>query len=266
VTDHARAATIVAIGDELLAGFTLDTNSHWIAERLRGAGFPLKRISVVRDTHEEIVEQLRRDLADPEVEVVFCSGGLGPTPDDRTLEAVAAALGRELVTWQPVLERIERRVRRLHEAGLIDSAQVSEGNVRMARIPERPDHVFRNRRGMAPAVMYQVEGCRLFILPGVPIELKGIFTEELEPEFLAGRAAPIVHELRFVLAIEARFYPVMRELEVSHPDVSVGSYPDFQSRELTIRFSGAEERRVIEAMEIVRERVRPMGLEPITAP
>jgi hypothetical protein len=58
----------------------------------------------------------------------------------------------------------------------------------------------------------------------------------------------------------------MRELEVSHPDVSVGSYPDFQSRELTIRFSGASERRVVEAMALVRERVRPMGLEPIIAP
>src|SRR2546422_8420998 len=98
------ASTIVAVGDELLAGFTLDTNSNWLAGRLRLLGFPLKRITVVRDRHAEIVEQLRRDLDDPEVEDVFCSGGLGPTPDDRTFEAVAAALGRELVTWQAVLE------------------------------------------------------------------------------------------------------------------------------------------------------------------
>src|SRR2546430_13282308 len=101
VSDHTRSAAIVAIGDELLAGFTLDTNSHWIAERLRGDGFPLKRITVVRDRQDDIVEQLRRDLTDPEVELVFCSGGLGPTPDDRTLEAVAAALGPGPVTRQP---------------------------------------------------------------------------------------------------------------------------------------------------------------------
>jgi nicotinamide-nucleotide amidase len=258
------ASTIIPIGDELLAGFTLDTNSHWLAEQLRLLGFPLKRITVVRDRQEEIVEQVRRDLCDPEIEDVFCSGGLGPTPDDRTYEAIAVALEREIVTWQPVMERIERRVRRMHDAGLIDAAQVTEGNRRMARIPADPDHVFRNRRGMAPGLMYRVDGRRLFILPGVPTELRGIFAEEIAPEFLTGRAAGVVRELRFVFAVEARFYPVMRELQTSHPDVSVGSYPNFQTRELVIRFIGQEERRVLEATEIVRQRVAPMGITPTT--
>lgn len=256
------ASTIIAIGDELLAGFTLDTNSHWLAERLRLLGLPLKRITVVRDRREDIVNQIRCDLADEEVEDVFCSGGLGPTPDDRTLEAVAAALGRELVTWQPVLQRIERRTRLMHEAGLIDSSQVTEGNRRMARIPAGPDHVFRNRRGMAPGVMYRVDGRRLFVLPGVPRELKGIFSEELEPAFLGGGVATVVRELRFMFAVEARFYPVMHELENSHPDVSVGSYPNFQTKELVIRFAGEDERRVQEAAEVVRRRVAAMGLVP----
>jgi nicotinamide-nucleotide amidase len=256
------ASTIIAIGDELLAGFTLDTNSHWLAEQLRLLGYPLKRITVVRDKQEEIVEQVRRDLCDPDVEDVLCSGGLGPTPDDRTFEAVAAALGRQVVTWQPVLERIERRVQRMHDAGLIDSAQVTEGNRRMARIPADPDHVFRNRRGMAPGLMFRIDGRRLYVLPGVPTELRGIFSEELAPAFLTGRSAGVVHELRYVFAVEARFYPVMRELETSHPDVSVGSYPSFQTRELVIRFTGQDEGRVREAMEVVRQRVAPMGLTP----
>jgi molybdenum cofactor synthesis domain-containing protein len=256
------ASAIIPIGDELLAGFTLDTNSHWLAEQLRLLGFPVKRITTVRDRQDEIVEQIRRDLCDPEIEDVFCSGGLGPTPDDRTFEAVAAALGRKMTTWLPVLERIERRVQRMHDAGLVDSAQVTEGNRRMAHIPADPDHVFRNRRGMAPGLMYRVDGRRLFILPGVPTELRGIFAEELAPEFLTGRTAGVVHELRFVFAVEARFYPVMRELETSHPDVSVGSYPNFQTRELVIRFTGQDERRVLEAMEVVRQRVAPMGLQP----
>jgi nicotinamide-nucleotide amidase len=258
-------STIIAIGDELLAGFTLDTNSHWLAQRLRLLGYPLKRVSIVRDRQEDIVEQLRRDLADPEVEDVFSSGGLGPTPDDRTFEAVAAALGRELVVWQPVLERIERRVRRMHEVGLVESPQVNEGSRRMARIPAAPDHVFRNRRGTAPGLLYRVDGRRLFILPGVPVELQGIFTEELETEFLTGREAAVTRELRFLFAAESRFYPVMRELETSHPDVSVGSYPNVPTRELVIRFAGPEERRVLEAMEVVRLRAAPMGLEPATS-
>lgn len=253
---------MIAVGDEVLAGFQLDTNSHWLAERLRLLGSPVKRITVVKDRQRDIVEQLHRDLGDAEVEHVFCSGGLGPTPDDRTFEAVAAALGRGLITWQHVLDRIERRVRRLHEAGLIDSSQVSDGNLRMARIPADPDHVFRNSRGMAPGVVYKVAGKQLFVLPGVPAELKGIFTEELEPEFLAGRSGAVVRELRFVFAVEARFYPVMRELEASHPDVSVGSYPHFETKELVIRFLGEDPKRVDEAAEIVRARVATMGLTP----
>jgi molybdenum cofactor synthesis domain-containing protein len=256
------ASTIIAVGDELLGGFTLDTNSHWLAQRLRGLGFPVKRITVVRDRGEDIVRQLRTDLADEEVEDIFCCGGLGPTPDDRTLEAVAAALERELVTWQPVLDRVERRVRLMHDAGLIDSSQVADGNRRMAQIPAQPDHVFRNRRGMAPGLVYRLDSRRLFVLPGVPSELKGIFAEEVEPEFLSGRLAAVVHEFRFMFAVEARFYLVMRELEISHPDVSVGSYPNFQTKELVIRFSGPDEGRVLDAMDVVRQRVAPMGLVP----
>lgn len=254
------ASTLVTVGDELLAGFTLDTNSHWLAERLRLLGYPLKRVTTVRDREPEIVEQLQRDLADPEVETIFCCGGLGPTPDDRTFSAIATALGRELVIWDEVRTKIERRVRRMHEAGLIDSAEVSEGNLRMARIPARPDHVLRNRRGMAPGLVYQVDGKRLFVLPGVPLELKGIFTEELEPEFLADRTGATVRELRFTFAVEARFYPVMRELEQSHPDVSVGSYPNFETKELVIRCLGDDPARVEEVIEIVRTRMAGMGL------
>ncbi len=255
------ASSIVAIGDELLAGFTLDTNSHWLAERLRLLGYPLKRLTTIRDRQEDIVEALRHDLDDPEVDVVLCCGGLGPTPDDRTFAAVAAALGRELVIEESVHAKIERRVQRLAEAGLLDSAQVSEGNLRMARIPAAPMHVFRNRRGMAPGLAYQVGGTRLFVLPGVPLELKGIFTEELEPEFLAGRPGAEVRELRFQFAVEARFYPVMRELEESHPDVSVGSYPNFESKELVIRCIGQDGKRVEDALDTVRRRVAAMGLD-----
>lgn len=257
------ASSVVAVGDELLAGFTLDLNSHWLAGRLGALGFPVKRITIVGDRLPEIAGQLGRDLDDPEVEDVFCSGGLGPTPDDRTLESVAAALGREIVTLQSVVDRIDRRVRMMHDLGLLEPTQVTEGNLRMARVPADPVHVFRNRRGMAPGLMYRTHGKRLFVLPGVPAELKGIFTEELEPQFLAGRPGAIVRELHFLLAVEARFYPVMRELEASHPDVSVGSYPNTQARELTLRFTGQDERRVLEAMEVVRQRVAPMGLEPI---
>ena len=254
------ASSIVAIGDELVGGFTLDTNSHWLAERLRLLGFPAKRVTQIRDKPEEIVEQLHRELADGQVTNVFCSGGLGPTPDDRTFAAVAAALGRELVIWEETRARIERRVQRMHEAGLLESPDLTEGNLRMARIPAAPSHVFKNRRGMAPGVLYEVGATRIFILPGVPMEMKGIFTEEIEPQFLADGSAATVRELRFTFAVEARFYALMRELEEAYPDVSVGSYPNFETKELVIRCLGADAKRVESVIEIVRRRASALGM------
>src|SRR5438876_4153200 len=196
-------SSIVAIGDELVGGFTLDTNSHWMAERLRLHGYPVKRVTQIRDKPPEIIDQVHRELDDQEITDVFLSGGLGPTPDDRTFAALAQALGKELVIWEDTRARIERRVQRMHAMGLLESPVVTEGNLRMARIPADPDHVFRNRRGMAPGLMYRMDGQRLFVLPGVPNELKGIFTDELEPELLAGRTGVVVCELRFASAPES---------------------------------------------------------------
>jgi nicotinamide-nucleotide amidase len=257
---HMPVSSIVAIGDELVGGFTLDTNSHWLAERLRILGYPVKRITAIRDRPKEIVHQIHHELADDDVTHVFCSGGLGPTPDDRTFGSLAEALGRDLVIWDETRDRIERRVRRMHEAGLLESQDVTEGNLRMARIPADPAHVFKNKRGMAPGVVYEANGKRIFVLPGVPIELKSIFTEELEPEFLANGSGATVREVRFMFAVEARFYPLMRELEEAFPDVSVGSYPNFETKELVIRCLGTDPKRVEEVVEVVRRRTAQLGM------
>src|SRR5260370_27777892 len=101
------ASSIIVIGDELVGGFTLDTNSHWLAERLRLLGFPLKRITTIRDRPAEIADQIHRDLADNELTHIFCCGGLGPTPDDRTFVSLAGALRRPLIPWEETHARIE---------------------------------------------------------------------------------------------------------------------------------------------------------------
>ena len=247
-------SSIVAIGDELVGGFTLDTNSHWMAERLRLLGYPVKRVTQIRDVPGEIVAQVGLELADDQVTDVFFTGGLGPTPDDRTFAALADALGSELIIWEETRARIERRVQRMHSMGLLESPELTEGNLRMARIPGGPSHVFRNRRGMAPGAIYEAKGKRLFVLPGVPMEMKGIFTEEIEPQFLSNGSAATVRELRFMFAVEARFYPLMRELEASYPDVSVGSYPNFETKELVIRVLGVDQKRVEAALEEIKRR------------
>jgi len=148
----------------------------------------------------------------------------------------------------------------MHEAGLLDSPEVTEGNLRMARIPAGPSHVFKNKRGMAPGVMYEANRKRLFVLPGVPLEMKSIFTEELETQFLSEGSAATVRELRFTFAVEARFYPLMRELEEKFPDVSVGSYPNYETKELVIRCLGADPKRVAEVLEVIRRRSEQLGM------
>jgi molybdopterin-biosynthesis enzyme MoeA-like protein len=225
-----------------------------MAERLRLLGYPVKRVTQIRDKPHEIVDHVHRELADPEVTDIILTGGLGPTPDDRTFAALADALGKELVIWEDTRARIERRVQRMHAMGLLESAEVTEGNLRMARIPAEPSHVFRNRRGMAPGLVYEADGKRIFVLPGVPLEMKGIFTEELEPEFLSNGSAATVRELRFTFAVEARFYPLMRELEGTFPDVSVGSYPNFETKELVIRVLGSDPKRVEAALAEIKKR------------
>src|SRR3984893_10799345 len=258
--DPMPTSSIVAIGDELVGGFTLDTNSHWLADRLRLLGFPVKRITAIRDRPHEVVDQVRRELVDDDVTHLFLSGGLGPTPDDRTFAALAEALDRELVVWEETRARIERRVQRMHAAGLLDSPEATEGNLRMARIPAGPAQVFKNRRGMAPGVVDEASGKRIFVLPGVPLELKSIFAEELEPQFLSEGSAATVRELRFTFAVEARLYPLMRELEEKFPDVSVGSYPNFETKELVIRCLGSDPKRVEEVIDVVRRRTAELGM------
>ena len=148
----------------------------------------------------------------------------------------------------------------MHEAGLLESPELTEGNLRMARIPADPAQVFKNRRGMAPGVVYEANGKRIFVLPGVPLEMKSIFTDELETEFLSEGAASTVRELRFTFAVEAKFYPLMRELEEKFPDVSVGSYPNFETKELVIRCLGSDPKRVEEVIELVRRRAAELGM------
>src|SRR5207302_10741153 len=105
-----------------------------------------------------------------------------------------------------------------------------------------------------PGTIYEAHGKRIFVLPGVPLEMKGIFTEELEPQFLTTGSAATVRELRFTFAVEARFYPLMRELEEQFPDVSVGSYPNFETKELVIRCIASDPKRDEAALDVIRSR------------
>lgn len=165
-------AALVAIGDELLNGTTVNTNASWLAGELVRAGVRVARVLTVGDRAEDIIDALvwAREHAD----LVVCSGGLGPTQDDRTRDAVAAAFGVKLredpgtVAW--LRDRFERLGR-----------PMADSNRRQAHFPEGA-RILDNAIGSAPGFALRGPGGgTLFALPGVPAELRLLYAEHVLP-------------------------------------------------------------------------------------
>ncbi len=257
-----RSSWIVAIGDEVLSGHTLDTNSNWLAEQLRDTPFPVARIIVVPDDEAEISEVVLAAVAH-QVARIFCCGGLGPTPDDRTIPALAASLGLRLVEDPSTLERIRERVRRMHQEGRIASAEPNPGNRKMALIPTGAI-VLRNPVGMAPPLAIPLPSADdqrwLLTLPGVPRELRAIVAEEVIPTFCSGRPAVTYRESHFQGVPESQFFPILTSLAEEHPLVHFGSYPQAEARHVIIRACSADPDALDRAMAELLERGPRPGL------
>jgi nicotinamide-nucleotide amidase len=171
-------AAILAVGSELLGTERLDTNSLRLTKVLDRHGVELRAKGVLGDSEEEIAAELRLLL--DRYDVVLVTGGLGPTADDVTREATAAALGRGLHTDEAVVANIERRFREL-------GWPMPAVNLRQAVIVDGAV-VLKNRRGTAPGQQLVTEaGSTLFLFPGVPTELDALIEDHLEP-WLAERS------------------------------------------------------------------------------
>jgi nicotinamide-nucleotide amidase len=179
----AMNAAILAVGSELLGTDRLDTNSLRLTALLDRYGVELRRKAVIGDSEAEIAAELRSLL--PRVDLVLVSGGLGPTADDVTREAVATALGRRLQLDEGVLAALERRFQAL-------GWRMPGVNRRQAWVVEGAE-VLANERGTAPGLRVASGGCTLFLFPGVPSELEGLMASALEP-WLAARAGGIGRE------------------------------------------------------------------------
>ncbi len=256
---------MIAVGDELLAGHTADTNSAWLADRLRRTPFPCRRIVVVPDDEPAIAAELAAAAAGPAARV-FCCGGLGPTPDDVTLAAVAAAFRVRLREHPVALAHIGDVVARMHRAGWVPSPAINPGNRKMALVPEGAE-VLRNRVGMAPPVVLGLPGAagrRLLVLPGVPIELRTVVLEEVLPVHLAGEPAVAVEEVAYRGIGESSFYSILRTLAATFPDVRFGSYPLPAAGELVIRATARDPARAQLAAAELRRLAE--GLRPPPSP
>jgi nicotinamide-nucleotide amidase len=158
---------IIAVGSEMLTPSRMDTNSLFVTRRFNELGLGVARKAVVEDSEEEIRLELSAALSRSDLVVLV--GGLGPTSDDLTREAVAGALGRDLFRDETLVKRLRERYGR---AGL----DLGENSLRQAMVPEDA-LVIENRNGTAPGLFLEEGGKLIFLLPGPPIELEPMMDE-----------------------------------------------------------------------------------------
>lgn len=204
-------AEIIAVGSELLTPDRIDTNSLFLTQRLNRLGIAVARKTVVGDQHAHVRDAFRCAL--DRCDLVVSSGGLGPTLDDLTREAVAELLSRKLVLNSSVLQNIEARFRRLGRT-------MPEVNKRQAMVPEGAD-LLENSRGTAPGLWLESAGRIIVLLPGPPHELKTMFQEKVEPrlERLAGTTRLFYREMRTAGLTESEVEQRTAPIYTQYPDV-----------------------------------------------
>lgn len=234
-------AEIIIIGDEVLAGRVLDTNSAVLARALAKIGINVNRVVRVGDDEESIKHALASGLVLSRL--VFIVGGLGVTPDDRTLPAVAHLLDRQLILHQPTYHRVEQIFRKR--------------NIRLPLLAKRHAliiegaTVFTNPVGMVPGMLLEHQGSTIVLLPGVPQELEALLDngvlEHLRTKFV--REKVCLSLLRAFGVIEAKIATPITKIVKRYPGVSVGFYPSVSGVDLL--FSGGDENRVRDCTEDV---------------
>jgi nicotinamide-nucleotide amidase len=176
-------ASIITIGDELLIGQVIDTNSAWMAQELNKAGIWLKRRVAVGDNKEEIIRAL--DDQSRDTQIILITGGLGPTADDITKPVLCDYFGGKMIVDQPTLEYVKYLFEKVFRRPII------ERNLKQAEVPDVCT-VLPNARGSAPGMWFEKEG-RIFVsLPGVPHEMKGLMTNEVLPRLQQHFTMPFI--------------------------------------------------------------------------
>ena len=239
----SRTASILAVGSELLGTTRLDTNSLFLTGELETMGVRVVRKTCVGDEGEDLAAEMR--LALDRAPLLVVSGGLGPTADDRTKEVLAAILGRRLVRDEEILSRLRERFRRRgFEMPKVNEKQadVIEGAV-----------VLPNRRGSAPGFLVETGGRTVVLLPGVPAEMKAMWSAEAAPLLAHVYGSTGVH--RRVLKVgglpESVVEERIRPVYAAHPDVPVTILASAGEVQLHFAARGAPEEaaRALERLE-----------------
>ena len=246
-TSRTWTAALVVIGDEILSGRTQDKNVAQVATWLNDQGIRLAEVRVVPDELGRIGEAV--NALRSAYDYVFTTGGIGPTHDDITVDAIAAAFGVPVVL-HPDARAILEDYYRDRPGGL------TEARLRMARVPEGAE-LIPNPTSGAPGVRIG----NVYIMAGVP-NIAASMLEALTGKLEGGR--PVVSVTVGARAAESDVADLLRETEESHPGVAIGSYPFFKDgrygANFVIRSEDGELARV--TGEDLSARLREAGYEP----
>lgn len=203
-------AEIIAIGDELTSGQRLDTNSQWLSQQLGHLGISTVRHTAVGDNIATNIEALR--AAASRVQFVVCTGGLGPTLDDLTRQAMAEAFDAPLTLDNEILERIRKMFSDRNR-------EMPERNRVQAMFPSGSQEI-SNPHGSAPGIDFAVtkfgNACRIFALPGVPAEMKQMWQESVVPRIetqMGNTSGPLMYRVLKLFGIGES------DVEVRLPDL-----------------------------------------------
>jgi molybdenum cofactor synthesis domain-containing protein len=211
-------AGLVVIGDEILSGRTHDKNIAQVASWLQVQGIRLSEVRVVPDIQEKIVEAVNtmREAFD----YLFTTGGIGPTHDDITVDAVAEALGVGVI--------VHPSARRILEKYYADKGGITEARLRMARVPEGAD-LIPNRMSGAPGIKLG----NVHLMAGVPHITAGML-DALTGTLEGGK--PLLSETVGCWTPESEVAPLLREVEQAHENCQIGSYPFFREGRVGANF------------------------------
>ena len=227
----------LAIGDELLTGKIADTNSAFVGDALFHRGFRLERVTVVPDSVPAMQGALKECSA--RADIVLCFGGLGPTSDDKTAACLAQLLGCDLVVHGPSEEKLKAL---FDKRGIKVSSQASK----QVLYPQGTTPIL-NGKGLAPGFHCLLGHCRFYFMPGVPSEMKAMFTDSILPQILSFAAAHgqseliLSHVWKCLELPESELQRLMDPIEVALPSNAwLGYRTRFPENHLTLYFRQPE--------------------------
>lgn len=217
-------AEIISIGNELLIGKILNTNAQWLCKRLTSLGINVKRVTVIGDDLNEISKCLNEAIS-RKTNYIFTTGGLGPTFDDMTLKAVSNALNLELILNEEALHMVSSKVEELAKKGIIKHKELTPYRLKMASIP-KGSKPLPNPVGTAPGVYIAFNNYEIYILPGVPDEMKAIFEESILPKIKEKSKLKFIEKsLRLIGIAESDLSFIIEQIMKNNPEVYIKSHP-----------------------------------------